>query len=74
MFMQPIPKQTQEILDKEKRFVVLVGSESAHCCFDATIVDTQTLDSLGNPSNIAECFDMNDALRIAEALNEKESK
>lgn len=54
------------------RYKVIEGSESGHCCFKATVVDTQRPDSDYDPkqhSQICECFDMEDAEKIASALN-----
>lgn len=54
-----------------ERYKAVEGSESAHCCFKATVVDTQT----SNPSFcdeldwVCECFDMESAQKIADALN-----
>jgi hypothetical protein len=45
------------------RFTVLPYSRSAHCCFEATVVDTKTEEEL------CECFEQADADRIAAALN-----
>lgn len=53
------------------RYQVVDGSESGHCCFEATVVDVQR----PNPAHpnffyqMCECFDINDAKLIAEALN-----
>lgn len=46
------------------RYVVLSGSESKHCCFSATVVDTES-----DNSTVCECFDGDEADRIAAALN-----
>lgn len=45
------------------RFQVLSGSRSWHCCFEATVVDAETDES------ICECFERSDADRIADAMN-----
>lgn len=47
-----------------ERYKVVEGSESAHCCFEATVVDTQFCNEL-----VCECFDMESAQKIADALN-----
>jgi len=54
-----------------ERYKVVEGSESAHCCFEATVVDTQTPNpSFRNePDWVCECFDMEIAQKIADALN-----
>lgn len=48
------------------RYVVVEGSESGHCCFEATVMDLQTDDG------IAECFSKEDAEFVAKALNQKD--
>lgn len=66
------------------RYQVRKGSQSGHCCFDATVVDTtkphtnsvtgkQYQDDRGNLlwEAVCETFDEGDALVIAEALNAK---
>jgi hypothetical protein len=45
-----------------ERFKVVDGSESAHCCFVATVVNDDF-------EEICECFERADAERIAAALN-----
>lgn len=45
------------------RYAVKLGSESSHCCFAATVVDTTT------DRGICECFDEKDAKEICSALN-----
>lgn len=67
------------------RFIVVDGSESGHCCFVATVVDTTApLMILGKPDqnprtgmprydSVCECFDHADAERICSALNNAES-
>lgn len=74
----------REDTDKEKaailaattdRYVVFAGSESAHCCFDATIIDREAIGQFqdGSPyyneGHVAECFDIEAARRIAALLN-----
>lgn len=61
-----------------ERFVVLQGSWSSHCCFEATVVDTTKPVFLhGAHYNdkykpLCECFDPEDAVRIAKAMNAAE--
>jgi hypothetical protein len=45
------------------RFRVIEGSRSWHCCFEVTVVDTDTDES------ICECFERSDAEKIADAMN-----
>ena len=52
------------------RYQVKNESVSAHCCFEATVVDTQVLDELGHPETVCECFDMENAQKVADALNQ----
>jgi hypothetical protein len=68
------------------RYAVYKGSQSAHCCFEATVVDTTKPDIIGGKhyrdsderggqyhyEAICECFEMADAERICAALNEAE--
>lgn len=67
--------------DATTRFVVVEGSQSAHCCFDYTVVDTQRpviihgkqyIDSrsgLPQFESLCECMNREDADAIASALN-----
>lgn len=57
-----------------RRYRVFDGSESAHCCFEATVVDLGSIDRWGDPENICECFDRDTAHRIAGLLNSEESR
>lgn len=49
------------------RYQVVVGSQSCHCCFEATGVDTS------RPNTVCECFSMEDAQLICDALNAKDA-
>lgn len=51
---------------KKIRYEVREGSESCHCCFEATVVDTTKPDEI-----ICECFSIEYAKKIAEALNKE---
>ena len=57
------------------RFKVVEGSQSEHCCFDATVVDTTRPVLIGDKQYLdhfepmCECFERDDAERIAAALN-----
>jgi hypothetical protein len=58
-------KRDDEYFDIQTgRYRVLAKSKSHHCCFEATVVDTEN----GN-DNICECFDSYQAEEIALALN-----
>ena len=61
------------------RYQVIKGSQSCHCCFEATVVDTSKPDMIGETQFVGqygpefeivcECFDMADAEKICHALN-----
>ena len=57
------------------RYEVLKGSQSCHCCFEATIVDkTKPVMIHGKHYDdqyeaVCECFDLKSAEMIAEVLN-----
>jgi hypothetical protein len=64
----------------DARYQVVDGSQSAHCCFEATVVDTtkpviiagkQWTRGDGEPQweAVCECFYREDADRIAAAMN-----
>lgn len=61
-----------------QRYKAIKDSQTAHCCFEATVVDTNKPRSLypGDEkfTDICECFDMEDAERIAAALNKMEGE
>jgi hypothetical protein len=63
----------------EPRFKVIPGSDSGHCCFEATVVDTSrpvivrgkpwVFDGEPQYETVCETFDMAAAEQIAAALN-----
>lgn len=58
----------------EGRYRVVNQSESAHCCFEATVVDTSRPQNYVDGDRqtyeaVCECFEMADAELIATALN-----
>jgi hypothetical protein len=58
-----------------KRYMVVVGSQSGHAYFGATVVDTtkpQMINGKLEFQSICECFDTLDAEKIALALNKLE--
>lgn len=61
--------ENQAEKDKEEnhRYKVVKGSDSGHCCFAATVIDT-TIER-GDKRNICESFSMENAELIAKALN-----
>jgi hypothetical protein len=53
-----------------ERYKVVDGSQSGHCCFDATVVDTTKPTGYRDHCEpMCECFERADAERIAAALN-----
>lgn len=59
-----------------ERYRVVNGSQSGHCCFDATVVDTSNPVIIGGEhfdnqyESVCECFNISDAEKICTALNE----
>lgn len=64
------------------RYAIYKGSQSAHCCFEATVVDTTKPDIIGGehykdsgPNGqyhyeaVCECFSVEDAELVCRALN-----
>lgn len=51
-----------------ERYTITKGSDSGHCCFEATILDNE------RDENICECFELKDAELIAETLNDISDK
>lgn len=62
------------------RYQIFNGSKSAHCCFDATVIDTTKPEIIGGQhyrdsdgrlhyETVCECFSMKDAQLICDALN-----
>ena len=62
------------------RYAIYKGSQSAHCCFCATVVDTtkpdmingkhyQGIDGQFHYEAMCECFSEKDAKLVCEALN-----
>lgn len=60
-----------------QRYIVIPGSESGHCCFEATVVDTEfvrigaILDPTPRYEVVCECFEEHIAEDIAFALNNR---
>ena len=54
-----------------KRYLVIEGSQSAHCCFEATVVDTTKPDNccVGVFEEVCECFSIEAANKVADSLN-----
>lgn len=59
----------------EERYKAVPNSQSGHCCFDATVVDTTRPVMHGDKhynnqyEEVCESFEMEDAIQIAKALN-----
>lgn len=51
------------------KYKVVNGSESGHCCFQATVI---SVEAGGTKDTICECFSSVIAEMICEALNKKE--
>jgi hypothetical protein len=57
------------------RYKVIEDSQSGHCCFEATVVDTHSPVMMhgehykGRYHAVCECMDEDDAQMIADALN-----
>lgn len=58
------------------RYQVVTQSESGHCCFEATVVDTEKPHPYYKDKFdwICECFDVEQAELIADALNRAEEE
>ncbi len=56
-----------------QKYKAIEGSQTAHCCFVATVINTTKKHSIFKHlyDPICECFDMSDAETIADALNYK---
>ena len=52
-----------------KRYQVVKGSESGHCCFEATVIDTEKKNVYGDPDWVCECFEPSRAHAITDAMN-----
>lgn len=58
----------------DERYAVVDGSESGHCCFTASVVDTRKPSLVGNEPYVeivCECFERKEAEMVASALNAK---
>ena len=58
-----------------QRYKVVKGSQSGHCCFEATVVDTTQPTILNGQwfneqyAPVCECFDEEDAIEICARMN-----
>ena len=57
-------EEVKEDKENKNRYAVVAESVSAHCCFEATVIDTKE-----NYNYTCECFEQEDAIKIANALN-----
>ncbi len=57
------------------RYQVVEKSISAHCCFEATVIDTHNKGRYIHDQGqcICECFEVEDARKVADALNNVQS-
>ena len=57
----------------EPRYKVVKGSESQHCCFNYTVVDTHKVEDAGGGAfyfeTVCECFKEKYATIVCNALN-----
>lgn len=60
----------------EARYKVIKGSQSAHCCFEWTVVDTtrKAMYTASGFEAVCECFDEIDADKIVGSLNSSQSR
>lgn len=67
------------------RYKIFNGSRSAHCCFNATVMDTTKPIIIGGEhyaesdgqlhyETVCECFNLKDAKLICDALNAAEAR
>jgi hypothetical protein len=78
-----LPQEISDAFAKNRpRYKAVPYSQSAHCCFEATVLDTTKPHFLGGEhycgigdraffhyDSIAECFDIDDAELIAALMN-----
>lgn len=56
-------------MGKNERYIVKEGSESGHCCFVASVIDTT------KPEDpVCECYELDNAEEIAYILNKKDNQ
>lgn len=58
------------------RYQVVPDSVSSHCCFRATVIDSKSPSKFypGLYETVCECFSLEDANKVADALNAVEPK
>ena len=61
-----------------QRYQVIAESQSNHCCFSATVIDTAkpntSIGAAGEFEIVCECFSLEDANKVADALNASDAK
>lgn len=67
-YMEHRPDRMQNLTKKKNRFEISDVSESGHCCFGYTVMDTKT------ENQLCECFKLESAEKICAALNFVESQ
>lgn len=65
-----------------KRYIIMESSKSAHCCFEATVMDSTKPEMIHGKhyegvegkhyETICECFNIKEAQLVCDALNLKE--
>lgn len=54
----------------QDRYAVVEGSQTSHCCFEATVVDTHAPTGFNGEYNpVCECMELLEARMICDALN-----
>lgn len=56
--------------EQQDRYAVVEGSQTAHCCFEATVVDLHMPTGyMGRYDPVCECMEAFQARMICDALN-----
>ena len=74
---------TETKQETNNRYIIYIGSKSAHCCFEATVMDTTKPEIIGGEhykdrsgqfhyETICECFSLEDAELVCSALNNQQ--
>jgi hypothetical protein len=70
----PVLLSVGDVTPVNERFQVIEGSHSAHCCFDASVIDTSRPKDGPLSQCVCECFEEEDADLIARLLNQENPK
>ena len=76
---------TETTRGKDMRYKIVNGSNSGHCCFEATVMDMTKPEIIGGKhyagsdgqlhyETVCECFNLKDAKLICDALNAAEAR